>query len=318
MAACRMTDIFDQHIPVLLKEAIEHLVVSKDGTYVDATFGRGSHSLEILKNLSPHGRLIAFDKDPEAIAFAKSHIHDPRFRIFHTSFSRMQLVLEELSVFGKINGILFDLGVSSPQLDNPDRGFSFNREGKLDMRMDTTQGIAAMRWIATIGEEELANVLWQYGEEKSSRRIARAIVKARLIEPIETTLQLANIIKFALPKPKKREEKHPATRSFQAIRIAINQELVELEQGLASSLAALTVGGRLAVISFHSLEDRIVKQFVRVNEKGVEPPRGLPIKGTHFDARLRSVTKPIKPSEKEVNMNPRSRSAVLRISEKVS
>lgn len=318
MAACRMSDIFNQHIPVLLKEAIENLIVSPDGIYIDATFGRGSHSAAILKNLSSKGRLIAFDKDPEAVSYARENFNDPRFHIFHSSFARMDIALNEMSLLGKVSGILFDLGVSSPQLDNPERGFSFVREGKLDMRMDTSQGMAAMRWLATIGEEELATVLYEYGEEKSSRRIARAIVKARGESPIETTTQLADIIKFALPKPKKREEKHPATRSFQAIRIAINQELKELEQGLEIALAALQIGGRLAVISFHSLEDRIVKQFVRLNEKGADLPRGLPIKGAHFDARLKAVVKPIKPGTEEVNINPRSRSAVLRISEKVS
>lgn len=318
MAACRMSDLFNGHIPVLLKEAVENLIVSPTGTYIDATFGRGSHSLAILQHLSPHGRLIAFDKDPDAIAYANAEIRDPRFKIFHCSFARMHMVLNELNLIGAIDGILFDLGVSSPQLDNPARGFSFVREGKLDMRMDTSQGTAAMTWLATIGEEELATVLWEYGEEKFSRRIARAIVETRKTTPIETTTQLAEIIKFAIPKPKKPQDKHPATRSFQAIRIAINQELTELEQGLAASLEALKPGGRLAVISFHSLEDRIVKQFIKRHEKGEELPRGLPIKGEHFKARLMTLSKPIKPSEKEVNTNPRARSAVLRLSEKLS
>lgn len=318
MAACRMSDIIHQHIPVLLNEAIENLITSPHGIYVDATFGRGSHSQAILNQLSPTGRLIAFDKDLDAVAHAKQTIHDKRFTIVHSSFARMQMVLTELDVFGSVNGILFDLGVSSPQLDNPERGFSFVREGKLDMRMDTSQGVDAMQWIAEIGEEELANVLWQYGEEKMSRRIAKAIVAKRIETPITTTAQLANIIKFAIPKPKKHQDKHPATRSFQAIRIAVNHELTELEQGLAQGLEALTIGGRLSVISFHSLEDRIAKQFIKQHEKGDELPRGLPVKGSQFNARLKSIGKPVKPSMKEINLNQRARSAILRIAEKLS
>lgn len=314
-----MNDTFHQHIPVLLNEVVENLVVSPHRLYIDATFGRGSHSQAILNKLSADGRLIAFDKDPDAVAYAKEHFsHDKRFSIFHSSFARMQMRLSELEVVGSVEGILFDLGVSSPQLDNPERGFSFSRDGNLDMRMDTTQGIDAMQWIAKIDEKELADVLWLYGEEKLSRRIARAIVAKRSIEPITTTAQLADIIKFATPRPKKPHEKHPATRSFQAIRIAVNQELTELEQGLQQSFEALAVGGRLCVISFHSLEDRIVKQFIKQHEKGEELPRGLPIKGEWFKARMKSIGKPIKPNLKEVNLNPRARSAILRIAEKLS
>jgi 16S rRNA (cytosine1402-N4)-methyltransferase len=317
MAVSRMSEIFHQHIPVLLEEAIEHLITSPDGIYLDATFGRGSHSQAILDRLSAHGRLIAFDKDPDAIIYA-AKFQDPRFTIVHSSFARLQTVLSDHQVFGKLNGVLFDLGVSSPQLDNPDRGFSFAREGKLDMRMDTSQGIDAMAWIATVDEKELADVLWLYGEEKFSRRIARSIVMKRSETPITTTAQLADIIKYAMPKPKKPQDKHPATRSFQAIRIAINQELTELKLGLEQCLEALSVGGRLCAISFHSLEDRIVKQFIREHEKGVELPRGLPIKGHAFNARLHSIGKPVKPSLHEINANPRARSAILRIAEKLS
>lgn len=318
MAACRMNEIL-QHIPVLLNEAIEQLIVSPHGIYIDATFGRGSHSQAILNKLSADGRLIAFDKDPIAIAYAKQQFaNEPRFTIFHRSFADLQMSLDELQLSGKIAGILFDLGVSSPQLDDPERGFSFSKSGKLDMRMDTTQGIDAMQWIATVGEKELADVLWQYGEEKFSRRIARAIVEKRSETPITTTTQLADIIKFAMPKPKKPHDKHPATRSFQAIRIAVNQELTDLESGLNQALNGLAVGGRLSVISFHSLEDRIVKQFIKHHEKGEELPRGLPIKGSQFNARLKSIGKPIKPSLQEVDLNPRARSAILRIAEKLS
>lgn len=319
MAVCRMSEIFHQHIPVLLNEALEHLIVSSEGIYVDATFGRGSHSQEILNRLDTNGRLFAFDKDPEAVAYAQEHFaHDKRFTIFHSSFANITEYLKKANVFGEVNGILFDLGVSSPQLDNPLRGFSFAQDGKLDMRMDTSKGIDAATWIKNVSEDELADVLWRYGEERFSRRIARKIVYLRAETPIETTLQLAKIIMSAMPNTKKKMEKHPATRSFQAIRIAINDELTELEDGLAQSLEALQSKGRLAVISFHSLEDRIVKQFMKRHEQGESLPRRLPIKGVQFNARLKSLGKPIKPTKKEINLNPRARSAILRIAEKKS
>lgn len=318
MAACRMIEQGLTHIPVLLQEAVDLLVQSPNGIYVDATFGRGSHSAAILKKLNEQGRLIAFDKDPEAIAYARHHIQDTRFSIHHTSFANLSAVLSDLDCMGRVNGFLFDLGVSSPQLDTPERGFSFVREGRLDMRMDTTQGVDATQWIATIAEQDLADVLWQYGEEKFARRIARAIVRERAIAPIETTTRLAEIITRAIPF-KNPEGKHVATRSFQAIRIAVNQELSDLEAVLPQALAALAPQGRLAVISFHSLEDRIVKQFIRLHEKGVELPRGLPIKKTHaFGGQLKSVGKAVKPSSSELNINPRARSAILRIAEKKS
>jgi 16S rRNA (cytosine1402-N4)-methyltransferase len=317
MAACRMSDIFDQHIPVLLKEAVENLITSPGGIYVDATFGRGSHSREILSHLDATGRLIAFDKDLEAVAFAKQTIHDPRFSIHHASFASLKSVLKDMNAWEKVNGILFDLGVSSPQLDNPERGFSFVREGKLDMRMDTSHGKSAMEWLADIGEEELANVLWQYGEEKFSRRIARAIVLSRAEKPITTTAELSAVITRAIPF-KKPQDKHVATRSFQAIRIVVNQELADLEKALPQAFDALSAGGRLAVISFHSLEDRIVKQFIRQHEKGIELPHGLPVKGSHHEAKLKAVGKPVKAGLKELNLNPRARSAIMRIAEKKS
>lgn len=313
-----MAEQFQAHIPVLLHEAVDGLVQSPSGIYVDATFGRGSHSSAILKKLNAEGRLIAFDKDPEAITHANQTIKDPRFSIHHASFADLSGVLARLNCMGQVEGILFDLGVSSPQLDTPERGFSFVREGRLDMRMDTSQGTDAMHWLASIAEQDLADVLWQYGEEKFSRRIARAIVSARAIAPITTTLQLADIITRAVPV-KNYQDKHVATRSFQAIRIAVNQELTDLESALPQAFNALAVKGRFAVISFHSLEDRIVKQFVRLHEKGVELPRGLPIKNTHaFGGRLKSVGKAIKPSQTELNLNPRARSAILRIAEKQS
>jgi 16S rRNA (cytosine1402-N4)-methyltransferase len=318
MVACRMNDILNNanlHFPVLLRESVAGLNIQASGIYLDATFGRGSHSRAILNQLDQNGRLIAFDKDQEAIHYAKQHIHDDRFQIIHTSFAMMEKTLKNLHLFGKIQGILFDLGVSSPQLDDGERGFSFMRNGNLDMRMDTTQGIDAASWIAQIGEKELADVLWQYGEEKHSRKISRAIVENRKEKAITTTAELAGIICSVLPKPRF-HEKHPATRSFQAIRIAINQELEDLPKALDQALNSLIAGGRLCVISFHSLEDRIVKQFIKQHEKGEELPRGLPVKASSFQSRLKSIGKPIKPSLKELNINPRARSAILRIAEK--
>jgi 16S rRNA (cytosine1402-N4)-methyltransferase len=319
MAVSRMSNIIHQHIPVLLQEAVAGLVTAPGGIYIDATFGRGSHSREILSRLNADGRLIAFDKDPEAIAAAKSTIQDERFSIYHASFAGLKMVLQNINAWGSVTGILFDLGVSSPQLDDPERGFSFVREGKLDMRMDTSRGKNAMEWLEDIDETELANVLWLYGEEKFSRRIARAIVTARAEQPITTTAALADIITRAIPyKFKKPQDKHAATRSFQAIRIAVNQELEDLEKTLPQALEALAVGGRLVAISFHSLEDRIVKQFIRQHEKGEELPHGLPVKGSHFNARLKALGKPVKASETELNLNPRARSAIMRIAEKQS
>jgi len=317
MAVQRMSEAFNQHTPVLLHEAVDNLITDPNGIYVDATFGRGSHSNAILSKLGAKGRLIAFDRDPDAIAYANAHMRDERFTIVHSAFSRMQVSLNDMGVAGQVSGVLFDLGVSSPQLDNPERGFSFVREGTLDMRMDTSAGISAMQWLAEVDESELADVLWQYGEEKFSRRIARAIVETRKTTPITTTLQLSELIKQAAPHKKGPQEKHPATRSFQAIRIAINQELSEVELGLNQALEVLKVNGRLAVISFHSLEDRIAKQFIKLHEKGRELPRGLPIKGNAFEAKLKAVGKPIKPGLQEVNTNPRARSAILRIAEKL-
>lgn len=319
MAVCKMNEIFHEHIPVLLKETVDAVITSPDGIYVDATFGRGSHSLALLQRLSPAGRIIAFDKDPDAIKYAKQHFaNESRLTVLHSSFARMKLALENLGVFGKVSGILFDLGVSSPQLDNPDRGFSFARSGKLDMRMDTSRGISAMSWIATVDEADLASILWKYGEEKFSRRIARAIVSARDLKPITTTGELADIIKSAIPKKLTDKHKHPATRSFQAMRIFINEELTDLESGLEQALAALQKGGRLAVISFHSLEDRIVKQFIRQHEKGIELPRRLPVKQMQHQGPLKHVGKAIKPSTAETELNIRARSAILRIAEKTS
>ncbi len=320
MAACRMSDALHQHVPVLLNEAIAGLMSAPDGIYVDATFGRGSHARAILERLNENGRLFAFDKDPEAVAFAKQYFAaDKRFHIFHHSFANMQRSLQEKDVVGQVAGVLFDLGVSSPQLDNPERGFSFMQAGSLDMRMDTSRGESAKEWLARVDEKTLADVLWQFGEEKCSRRIAKAIVMARKEAPITTTLALADIIKRVLPPARKPQDKHPATRSFQAIRIAINQELTELEQGLEQAFNVLGAKGHLAVISFHSLEDRIVKQFIKRYEQGEVLPRGLPIKAQHYyQAKLKALAKPLKPTLEEIQLNSRARSAVLRLAEKQS
>jgi 16S rRNA (cytosine1402-N4)-methyltransferase len=306
-----------EHQSVLLAEVIHYLAIKPNGIYVDATFGRGGHAEAILNQLGPTGRLLAMDKDPDAIDYACQHfLNDKRFMIQHGSFAELISFLTAQNVVGKVDGILFDLGVSSPQLDNPDRGFSFMRDGKLDMRMDTSQGIDATEWIASIDEKELAAILWEYGEERFARRIAHAIVEARKNTAIVTTQQLAAVIAAAHPAWK--PGKHPATRCFQAIRIAINHELDELQQVLAKSMEALTVGGRLLVISFHSLEDRIVKHFMQQHERGEQLPFKLPVKYTESQPKFKRLGPAIKPSEKEISMNPRARSAVLRIGEKQS
>lgn len=315
MVACRMNEEINKHLPVLLTEVLENLAVKPDGIYFDATFGRGGHADAILSQLGPAGRLFAMDKDPEAVAFARQRFaSDSRFVIQHGSFADLDKVLMQFGLQGKLTGILFDLGVSSPQLDNPVRGFSFMRDGALDMRMDSSSGTDAAAWIARVTEQELATILWEYGEERYARRIARAIVTARQETPITTTKQLAEIVARAHPRWQK--GKNPATQSFLAIRIAVNHELDDLQKGLEHSLEALVVGGRLLVISFHSLEDRMVKRFMQHHERGDEFPAGLPIKQSRCQARLKRLGRAIKPSEQEVATNPRARSAVLRIAEK--
>lgn len=317
MVACRMTKLVRQHQPVLLAEVIDNLSIKADGVYVDATFGRGGHSESILEFLGPTGRLLAMDKDPEAIAYANQHLSsDARFSIHHGSFASLATVLKSQNLYGKVNGILFDLGVSSPQIDNPARGFSFQQSGKLDMRMDLSSGIDAATWIQQVSEEELARVLWEYGEERFSRRIARSIVAIRQETPITTTQQLAEIVSAAIPAWEK--GKHPATRSFQAIRIAVNRELDDLKEGLEQALEGLSKYGRLLVISFHSLEDRIVKHFIQHHERGDHFPARLPVKHIEYQPKLKRLGRAIQPSVGEVANNPRARSAVLRIAEKQS
>jgi 16S rRNA (cytosine1402-N4)-methyltransferase len=316
MAACRMNEEMGKHTPVLLDEVITHLITDPNGIYVDATFGRGGHSQAILDKLSATGRLLAIDKDPDAVTHARqAFAADKRFTIEHSSFANLKKFLERMECFGHVSGILFDLGVSSPQLDEAERGFSFMREGKLDMRMNTTAGMDAAQWLQNIGEEDLANVLFRYGEERYARRIARSIKQVQAENPITNTKQLAEIVSAAIPRWEK--GKHPATRSFLAIRIAVNHELEDLEQGLAQSLEALTVGGRLAVISFHSIEDRIVKHFIQQQERGNDFPPGLPVKQDMCHPRIKRLGKAIKPGSKEVAFNSRARSAILRIAEKL-
>ncbi|MCC2666988.1 MAG: rsmH [Gammaproteobacteria bacterium] len=316
MAACRMMEFTYEHQAVLLEEVLANLAIQPEGLYVDATFGRGGHAQGVLEQLGPKGRLLAMDKDPEAVAYGRQHFSaDPRFTIQHGSFAELESFLISQQVLGKVNGILFDLGVSSPQLDDAKRGFSFMRSGKLDMRMDYSQGMDAATWLASIDEQALAKTLWEYGEERFSRRIAKAIVTERRIKPIITTKQLATIVSEAIPVWEK--GKHPATRSFQAIRIAINHELDELHEGLAQSLNALRGGGRLLVISFHSLEDRIVKQFMLQQERTDNFPAKLPIKHTAIQSKFKRLGR-VKPSLGERSRNPRAGSAILRIGEKLS
>lgn len=312
-----MEIIMAAHESVLLQESINGLGIKADGIYVDGTFGRGGHSRAILQQLDQSGRLIAIDKDQEAIHYAEQHFaSDPRFTIVQGSFAQLSDIAHKAKVFGHINGILLDLGVSSPQLDNPERGFSFNQQGPLDMRMDLEQDLDAARFVNQSKASEMELVFREYGEERFAGRIARAIVNARDENPILTTAALAEIVKAANPKWEK--HKHPATRVFQAIRIYINQELTDLKSCLKQCLAAMAVGGRLVVISFHSLEDRIVKQFMREQEQGISMPLGVPIKAVDIKTCFKRIGKAIKPQDGEIKHNIRSRSAVLRIGEKIA
>ena len=305
------------HQSVLLHESINGLSIKAGGIYVDGTFGRGGHSRAILEQMDASGRLIAIDKDQEAIHHGLQHFSsDPRFTICRGSFATLGEIATQQGVHGQINGILLDLGVSSPQLDNPERGFSFMQEGPLDMRMDLEQDLDAARFVNTAKAVEMEMVFRQYGEERFARRISNAIVSAREESPILTTAVLAEIVKAANPKWEK--HKHPATRVFQAIRIHINQELTDLTVCLKQCLAAMAVGGRLVVISFHSLEDRIVKQFMRTEEQGMCLPIGVPMKAAEIKTSFKRIGKAIKPQDDEIKRNSRSRSAVLRIGEKTA
>lgn len=304
------------HQSVLLEEALDGLAIKADGIYIDGTFGRGGHSQAILARLGPQGRLIAIDKDLTAIEYARTHFKaEPRFEIHHGSYARLAEFAKAAGVNGQIDGILLDLGVSSPQLDEAERGFSFMKDGPLDMRMDQSQTLDAQRFVNQAKAEEMAQVFRDYGEERFAGRIARAIVAARAEKEISTTGALAEIVKAANPKWEK--HKHPATRVFQAIRIHVNDELGELKRCLQQAVEQLAVGGRLAVISFHSLEDRLVKQFMRDREEGQRPPPGVPIRYEQLKTDFKRVGKAIKPAKEEIDSNVRARSAVLRIGEKI-
>lgn len=306
------------HVTVLLREAVEALAVRADGCYLDGTFGRGGHSRAILEGLAESGRLLGFDKDPQAIATGLALADaDARFQIVQRSFAELGEEVAVRGLTGQVDGILLDLGVSSPQLDDPERGFSFMNDGPLDMRMNPDAGLSAAEWIASADEEEIARVFYEYGEERFSRRMARAIVQRRGEQPFTRTADLAEVIAAANPAWEK--GKHPATRAFQGLRIHVNNELGDLERGLEAALEALSVGGRLVVISFHSLEDRIVKQFMRRQVKGEADnlPRDLPVRVARFEPRIKLIGKPQYASAEELKANPRSRSAVMRVAEKL-
>jgi 16S rRNA (cytosine1402-N4)-methyltransferase len=305
------------HQPVLLEETLEALAITADGFYVDGTFGRGGHARMILARLGPAGRLLALDKDPEAVAAGgQLAAEDVRFSMMHAAFSQLETIARDSGILGGVSGLLLDLGVSSPQLDQAHRGFSFSADGPLDMRMNPQAGETAAEWLARVSEAELARVLREYGEERFARRVARAIVRARAVQPVTSTGRLAQIV--AAASPSREPGKHPATRTFQAIRIQVNRELDELRACLASVCDLLAVGGRLVVVSFHSLEDRIVKRFIRDKARGERFPKGVPVTSQELGPCLRPVGKSVRPSPAEVAANPRARSAVLRVAERIA
>lgn len=307
------------HQPVLIREVLESLQVKPDGVYVDGTYGRGGHAKAILMLLNEKGRLVVMDKDPEAIASARlQHADDERVTIIHDDYSQMSQHIERLGLKQLVDGVLLDLGVSSPQLDDASRGFSFQQNGPLDMRMDPTRGMSASEWLMTAKESEIAGVLWELGEERFSRRIAKKIVAYRQQQTIKDTATLARLISECVPAYK--EKKHPATRSFQAIRIRVNRELEHIQQVLEQIFEVLKTGGRILVISFHSLEDRLVKRFFKKYSSAPVLPRGLPVrdKDLPVSVRMRIPGKAIKAAVEEIKQNVRARSAVLRVAERVS
>lgn len=304
-------------MPVLLGPAISGLNLKADGCYIDGTFGRGGHAGEILQQLGPDGRLLAIDRDPDAIAAAPaSLLADSRLTLINGTFSEVKTYATERDLLGQVDGLLLDLGVSSPQLDEARRGFSFRAEGPLDMRMDPTSGQSAADWLQSVDEQTLRKVLKEFGEERFAGRIARAIVAARQSAPILTTTELADLVSKVVPTPKPR--RHPATKTFQAIRIFINRELDELKMALEATIDVLAPGGRLAVISFHSLEDRVVKRFMRDASREPVQYRGLPDIPREFRPPLKTIGKAIAPSDAEVAANPRARSSRLRVAERMS
>jgi len=305
------------HLPVLYNEALRELTIKPDGIYIDCTFGRGGHSKGLLQQLGPNGKLLALDRDLDAINsdIAQELSKDPRFELEHCCFSQLQNVVEKRAWLGKVDGILMDFGVSSPQLDNAERGFSFMQDGPLDMRMDCSSGLSAAEWLASVSEQDLVRVLYDYGEERFARRIAAAVVAQRLEAPLETTKQFVDLLVEAIPFREK--HKHPATRSFQAVRIAVNHELDEISTVLEQAVSVLASGGKLAVISFHSLEDRIVKRFIRDESRGKYNPTKLPMQADELAAiRLIKCGKAIKPGAEELTQNTRARSAVMRVAER--
>ncbi|MBQ74436.1 MAG: 16S rRNA (cytosine(1402)-N(4))-methyltransferase [Gammaproteobacteria bacterium] len=305
----------DSHKTVLLDEAVAALLKKPDGTYVDCTYGRGGHSQEIANRMNNQGRLMVIDKDQSAIADARVRFKgDDRVVVVHGSFSRLAEYVDDHEM-RPLDGILLDLGVSSPQLDDPLRGFSFMKDGPLDMRMDQAVGESASEWLAVADENEITDVLRRYGEEKFARRIAKKIVSIRQDKKIETTSSLVEVIESAIPKREK--NKHPATRTFQAVRIQVNQELKSLEDCLQDVVDLLVSGGRLVVISFHSLEDRIVKRFIRRMEREDDYPDRFPIRADEIEHQLKSVGKPIRPGDEEVRGNRRSRSSIMRVAERL-
>jgi len=307
------------HAPVMHDEVIAALAIKPNGRYVDGTYGRGGHARSILAALDQDGRLIVMDRDPQAIADARARLGaDDRVTIIHDDYANLYARIAELGLLEQVDGILLDLGVSSPQLDDARRGFSFQHNGPLDMRMNPQQGESAAEWLRRADEAEIARVLWEYGEERHSRRIARKLVEVRQLHPVEDTATLASIISAMMPRPK--NNRHPATRSFQAIRIHINQELAQIQLFLETVLDILKIGGRLLVISFHSLEDRLIKRFIRAQSTGPKLPRGLPLRDSEIKShiRLRAGGKAIKAGSNELESNPRARSAVLRIAERAA
>lgn len=306
----------DTHIPVLKREVLAALSIKPGGTYLDATLGRGGHAAAICEALGAAGRLVALDRDPQAVAVGREKFaNDARVTVLHGEFAEMDALLSDADLNIMFDGILMDLGVSSPQLDQAERGFSFMRDGALDMRMDPSQGISAAQWLANVDQHDLVKVLFEYGEEKFARRIARSIVQVREEAPITTTMQLAKIVEQAVPK-KQQSKKHPATRTFQAIRIYINRELEQINDALPKAVRLLAEGGRLAVISFHSLEDRLVKRFIRHHSSAKLPPRQIPVSAADYLTPLTAIGKAIKPSQEETQQNPRARSSVLRVAQR--
>ncbi len=301
------------HDSVLFNEVLKGLNIKSGGIYVDATLGRCGHTQGILNHLDSLGSVIGFDQDIDAIKYAEINFSDPRLGLIHSNFSNLNDELNKINLIGKVDGVLMDLGISSPQIDNADRGFSFNKDGLLDMRMDQSQRLTATEWLKETSEKEIADTLYQYGEEKRSRIIASTIKEYQKNSEIKTTLELANLISTVV-KPGK--NKHPATRSFQAIRIAINDELIMLSEALNQTIDVLDKGGRLAVISFHSIEDRIVKQFIQKHSRPKQIPKGLPIMMNDTQSCLLKDLGKVKPSNEEIKINRRSRSAILRIAEK--